>query len=183
MLLFWSKGLAATSVAELCKGMGISLPSMYAAFGSKAALYAEAISHYDQTRGELIMQHFNAAPTAKEAVETLLNCIIHAYTQTKQPLGCMVTLSSVTQAESTALNSLVKEGRALAVDLIRGRFVMAVTAGELSASVDVEVLARTYVTFLQGLSIQARDGVPKEVLLATVKTMMLGWDVLTSPRG
>ena len=44
--LFWLKGYEATSIADLTEAMGIGSPSLYAAFGSKEALYAEALRHY-----------------------------------------------------------------------------------------------------------------------------------------
>ena len=46
MLAFWRKGFAATSMNDLCDAMDVRSPSLYAAFGSKEALYLEAIEHY-----------------------------------------------------------------------------------------------------------------------------------------
>src|SRR5690348_16407227 len=46
MRLFWKKGYSATSIADLTAAMGIGSPSLYAAFGSKEQLYAEALDHY-----------------------------------------------------------------------------------------------------------------------------------------
>jgi AcrR family transcriptional regulator len=43
MFLFWRKGFAATSMNDLCDAMGVRSPSLYAAFGSKEALYLEAV--------------------------------------------------------------------------------------------------------------------------------------------
>ena len=43
MLAFWRKGFAATSMNDLCDAMGVRSPSLYAAFGSKEALYLEEI--------------------------------------------------------------------------------------------------------------------------------------------
>ena len=51
MLAFWRKGFAATSMNDLCDVMDIRLQSLYAAFGSKEALYLEAVEHYVQTIG------------------------------------------------------------------------------------------------------------------------------------
>ena len=50
MLVFWRKGFAATSMNDLCDAMGIRSPSLYAAFGSKEALYLEALEHYVRDR-------------------------------------------------------------------------------------------------------------------------------------
>ena len=49
MLLFWRKGFEAASMNDLCDAMGVRSPSLYAAFGSKEALYLEAIEHYVRT--------------------------------------------------------------------------------------------------------------------------------------
>lgn len=46
--LFWQKGYAATSISDLTEAMGIGSPSLYAAFGSKEALYGEALRYYGE---------------------------------------------------------------------------------------------------------------------------------------
>src|SRR6218665_1235191 len=49
--LFHRKGYDALSVADLTEAIGINPPSFYAAFGSKAALYAEALRLYEKNEG------------------------------------------------------------------------------------------------------------------------------------
>jgi AcrR family transcriptional regulator len=46
MHLFWAKGYSATSIGDLTAAIGIGAPSLYAAFGSKEALYSEALAQY-----------------------------------------------------------------------------------------------------------------------------------------
>jgi AcrR family transcriptional regulator len=46
MLLFWRHGYEATSVAELTAAMGITPPSLYAAFGDKQGLFLAAVRRY-----------------------------------------------------------------------------------------------------------------------------------------
>src|SRR6187551_2996735 len=65
--LFWLKGYEATSIAELTEAMGIGSPSLYAAFGSKEALYAEALRHYCENYDALFWKRFHSAGTAREA--------------------------------------------------------------------------------------------------------------------
>ncbi len=52
--MFWRRGFSATSMADLCEAMGISAPSLYAAFGSKEDLYEAALKHYSETSSPLI---------------------------------------------------------------------------------------------------------------------------------
>ena len=49
-------------------GDGIGSPSLYAAFGSKEALYAEALRYYRENYDALVWARFFAAATAREAV-------------------------------------------------------------------------------------------------------------------
>lgn len=44
--VFWAKGFAPATIAELCQARGINPPSLYAAFGNKAQLFVEAVEHY-----------------------------------------------------------------------------------------------------------------------------------------
>ncbi|MBR7517946.1 TetR/AcrR family transcriptional regulator, partial [Mycobacterium tuberculosis] len=43
MEVFWARGYVGASLAELTAAMGINPPSLYAAFGSKDALFREAV--------------------------------------------------------------------------------------------------------------------------------------------
>src|SRR3712207_2285373 len=95
--VFWSKGYEAASISDLTKAMGIGSPSLYAAFGSKEALYAEALQHYARKYAPLFWDNFNSAARAREAVEFYLLDSAAALTGSVEdiPLGCMVALSSV----------------------------------------------------------------------------------------
>src|ERR1035438_3896735 len=46
MRLFWAKGYEGTSVADLTEALGISRPSLYAAFGDKQSLFRAALERY-----------------------------------------------------------------------------------------------------------------------------------------
>src|SRR3984957_21258566 len=72
MLAFWRKGFAAASMNDLCDAMGIRSPSLYAAFGSKEALYLEAIERYVETIGPPIWGKLAAGNTARASVGNLL---------------------------------------------------------------------------------------------------------------
>jgi hypothetical protein len=45
----------------------------------------------------------------------------------------------------------------------------------LPGSVDVEALTRLYVSIQQGMSIQARDGASREILLSIARSAMALW--------
>lgn len=54
MEVFWRLGYEGASMADLTAAMGIASPSLYAAFGSKEALFRLALEHYSATEGREI---------------------------------------------------------------------------------------------------------------------------------
>jgi len=179
--LFWTKGYGATSIADLTEAMGIGSPSLYAAFGSKEALYAEAVEHYASSNSHFVWGNFCSAGTAREAVLALLMDSAAALTGSvvDMPRGCMLTLSAVGSEGHAELGELVRSGRHVAYERLKARIEQAVAVGELAASVDGAALARFIQTVQYGMSILARDGVPQEELEAVAQVAMAGWDART----
>jgi len=176
--LFWEKGYAATSIADLTEAMEIGAPSLYAAFGSKEALYVEALGHYRDTTEDFVWANFLAAPTAREAAKALLMDSAAALTGclADMPTGCMVTLSAVGSEGNAELGALVRSARAVGFERLRDRLERGRDEGEIPASVDLDALARFVQTLQNGMSILARDGVGRAELEGVAEVAMLGWD-------
>lgn len=179
--LFWEKGYAATSIADLTEVMEIGAPSLYAAFGSKEALYVEALGHYRDTTEDFVWANFLAAPTAREAARALLMDSAAALTGclADMPTGCMVTLSAVGSEGNAELGALVRLARAVGFERLRDRLERGRDEGEIPASVDLDALARFVQTIQNGMSILARDGVGRAELEGVAEVAMLGWDART----
>lgn len=175
--LFWRKGFEATSMSDLTAAMGIGAPSLYAAFGSKEQLYAEALAHYQKNFG-LAWNNFEAAPTARAAVEGLLMDSAASLTGgfAGTPRGCMLVLSSIDSDGHAQLGELVRDCRRAVIRRLESRFERAVESGELPASADVHALARFVQTVQAGMSILARDGATREELEAVAGKAMRAWD-------
>jgi AcrR family transcriptional regulator len=178
MRLFWQKGFEATSISDLRQAMGINSPSLYAAFGSKEALFAEAIRYYVDTFGSAAWSGFRSAATVREAVEAYMLSSASALSGERCdfPLGCMVTLSSVAEEGHEALGRLVRSERAALLDGVEGRLCRAKEKGEVPASIDSHALARFVQAVQSGMSILARDGASREELEQVVRIAMAGWD-------
>lgn len=180
--LFWERGYAATSIADLTDAMEIGAPSLYAAFGSKEALYAEALGHYRDSNEDFVWAGFFAAGTARAAVAALLMDSAAALTGclADMPRGCMVTLSAVGGEGNAGLGAQVRVARAGTFDRLRARLDRGVTAGEIPATVDLDALARFIQTVQSGMSILARDGASRAELEGVAEVAMLGWDARVS---
>lgn len=180
--LFWEKGFEATSIADLTQAMGIGAPSLYAAFGSKEALYVEALGHYRDSNEHFVWAGFQSAPTARQAVRSLLMDSAAALTGcvADMPRGCMVALSTVGSEGHAELGALVTAARAVTLDRLKARLAQAVADGEVPAATDIHALARFIQTIQNGMSVLARDGAGRTDLEAVAELAMAGWDARTA---
>jgi AcrR family transcriptional regulator len=176
MLLFWRKGFAATSMTDLCDAMDVRSPSLYAAFGSKEALYLEAVAHYVDIQGHLVWDGLEQAATARAGVESLLRVATESLPKSRTtPAGCMVTLAGISDEWPAPISRVAKKVRLEMLDRLRARLGAAVASGELPASTDVEGVSRFYLSVFQGMAIQARDGATQAELERIASAAMAAW--------
>jgi AcrR family transcriptional regulator len=176
MLLFWRKGFAAASMNDLCDAMGIRSPSLYAAFGSKEALYLEAAGHYVQTIGSSVWDKLAEGTTARAGVENLLLTGTETLPEAGAvPAGCMAMLAAVSDEWPATITDVVSKVRREVLGELRSRLKTAVAEGELPASTDIDGLSRFYLSVFQGMAIQARDGATAAELRGVVAAAMMAW--------
>jgi AcrR family transcriptional regulator len=180
MKLFWVKGYEATSITDLTTALGIGSTSLYAAFGSKEQLYAEALQLYSTSYENLVLGRFRTASTAREAVFAYLWDSAAAMTGSDDnlPHGCMVTLGTVGGDEHAELGGLMRSTRGGAYDVLLSRLERAVQEGELPKTLDLVHMTRYVQTVQSGMAIRARDGATREELQSVAKIAMASWDAM-----
>jgi AcrR family transcriptional regulator len=185
MKLFWTKGYEATSISDLTEALGIGVKSLYAAFGSKDELYAEALRCYTSSYEHLTLGRFREARTARDAARAYLIDTAAAITgaDSDLPRGCMVNLGSVGSDGHDALRELMRAARSDAFALLSERLERAVGEGELPTFVDVAKLARYLQTVQSGMAIRARDGASRAELEASAELAMAGWENMVALAG
>jgi AcrR family transcriptional regulator len=176
LVLFSRHGYEGVSIADLTRAMGIAPPSLYAAFGSKAALFREAVALYQQRPSGRAIQAFQQPGPIRERAETLLRHIAAAVTDPAYPPGCMVTAGLLySGAEHADLAGAMTDLRTKRCTTIADRLQLAVDSGDLPAETDAPTMARYLVAVMQGMSIQARDGATARDLQALVDMTMRAW--------
>ncbi|MEI5997901.1 TetR/AcrR family transcriptional regulator [Paraburkholderia bengalensis] len=176
MLLFWRKGFHATSLRDLGDALGIRMPSLYAAFGSKEALFVEAVDLYMQLTQALLWRHLLEIAWAREAIRELLLATARELTnQTAHPVGCMVTFATIDEDMPDAVVAAIRNARRAWLKVIRDRLEIAVHEGELAGSAEADRLSHFYAAIVQSIGIQAHDGASYSELEGIVGLAMAAW--------
>lgn len=163
--IFWRRGYEPASIADLCSAMGINAPSLYAAFGNKANLFLEAVTFYEE--------HYWTAPSLRFMEEKdFYLAVYNFFTEAAGillspdlPCGCMVVLAAVNISEQEEeIIQTLRRMRLATKNMFAEKIRLAVNDGQLPSDTDTETLAGALNTYLEGLSLQARDGLSAEEL-------------------
>ncbi len=173
---FWEHGYDATSIADLTRAMGITAPSLYAAFGDKKALFNEVVEVYTELYGQFLGQALAEEPTARAAVARILRDAAATYTDPDHPPGCLV-ISAATNAtpQSADVQERLRQQRNANVGALETRIRTDVEAGTLPPATDARALAVFTAATIQGMSQQARDGASHADLTAVADAAMRAW--------
>ncbi len=175
MLAFWRNGYETTSVADLTKAMGITAPSLYAAFGDKKTLFLEAVSRYAGSDEE--REHgFADAQSAYAAASGMLMACAILYTGEATPPGCLLASSTASGSEPQAdVRAAVAGIRARGRRTLRARIERDIASGTLPERTDATALSDLVFAVTQGMSALARDGASRAELEGIARQAMAAW--------
>lgn len=158
--LFHEQGYDAVSVADLTKALGINPPSFYAAFGSKAGLYARILDRYAATDAIPLKQILGTDRPLAESLAEVLEEAARCYAADASATGCMVL-------EGTRCNDAEARDAARGFHIAAQELIRNAIAERYPQ--EAERLADFVCTTMAGLSASARHGQGLERLLATAR--------------
>ena len=180
MHVFWQKGYEGTSLSDLTEAMGINRPSLYAAFGSKEALFRQVLDHYTAGPAAYMRAAMNAS-TGRAAVEQLLFGAIDLLTAPENPSLCLIAQGTlVCGEEADPIRREVIARRQKGEAGLRVRLERAVAEGELPPDTDTAALTRYFVTMVRGIGISAISGASREELIGVAQMALQNWPVRAS---
>ncbi|MGW8380576.1 TetR/AcrR family transcriptional regulator [Streptomyces sp. ODS28] len=168
--LFWRRGYSGTSTRALTEALGLSTSSLYAAFGSKAGLFEEAVRTYAERYRE-IYERALPEPDIRVALARVLTDSVREFTQHPDTHpGCLSSSAAMTDStgtlDVTAYFAELQEANERALST---RVERAARDGELAAGTDPAQLTGLVQTAWHGLSARARLGASRADLLATAR--------------
>lgn len=168
--LFWESGYSGTSTRALTHALGISTSSLYAAFGSKAGLFEEAVKTYAERYREIYRQAVGERDI-RVVVDRILTRSVHEFTQPADHRpGCLVTSAVLADsAETIDVRTYIADLHRDNEHTLLTRIQRAAEEGQLPAGSSVSALTGLVQAAWHGLSVQSNLGVPRDELLAAAE--------------
>lgn len=153
--------------------MQMNKSSIYAAYGSKEALFQKAVERYVQGPAVFLAAALRLSQaSARQVIERILTQAATMLAKTHHLAGCLVTHGALAcGTEAQAIKILLNGYRMTMEQKLGERFAIAVQAGEIAASVEVGLLAKLVMTVHQGMTIQAVHGASQKALASIASSM------------
>lgn len=175
MRLFWTKSYEGTSVADLTETLGISRPSLYAAFGDKQSLFRAALERYAAGPASYVAAALGK-PTAREVAEQLLRGAADLQASSRNPGGCLTVNGAIACGdEAEPVRQALNAHRTAGVALLRCRFEQAKLRHDLPRDSDPAALARFVAAVVYGMAVLASGGASRKELEQVIRTAMKAW--------
>lgn len=173
--VFWERGYEGASLTDLTAAMGITKPSMYAAFGNKEQLFRKALQRYSEGPASYATRALEE-PTARRVAAAILHGSARTTTLPERPHGCLTVQGALASSDAgrPAHDALV-DWRNDASRHLEERFRRAVDEGDLPPGTDPRRQARYIMTVAFGIAVQAANGLGHDELRDIADTALENW--------
>jgi AcrR family transcriptional regulator len=182
MELFWRQGYEGTSLLDLTRELGVTRPSLYAAFESKEGLFLRALDRYEARAG--YRQAALKAPTAAAYARALLEGAADLHGDKRNPPGCLGVQGALACApQSDSIRKELIRRRKVGESIILERLTRAKAEGDLLPDADPADLARYLSIVIYGITVQAAGGATRKELRSAAELALQGWPQSAKVKG
>jgi len=170
---FWTHGYEASSVRDLADGMGITVASLYNAFGDKRALYLRALARYvERSFGERIARLEGRMPP-RAAIVAFFREIVDRSLGDPLCKGCMMVNAALEAAPGDPEFQRTIDGILGGVESF---FLRCVAAGQREGAIagahSPQDLARLLLATLLGIRVMARVRPQRELFEGMLRPVL-----------
>ncbi len=160
MAVFWEKGYDGASMRDLTAAMGITGPSLYAAFGDKKDLYLRTIDHYCSADACMPLNALEGEEDIEKALYVFFEEVIRAATEHDSGVtGCFLASSVV--ASVGQVDGVAERIEAVIADVdtrLTARFEREIEKGTLPSDFPSRMRAALLFDIRQGYMFRCRAG-------------------------
>jgi TetR/AcrR family transcriptional regulator, transcriptional repressor for nem operon len=176
---FWRRGYEATSMRDLADSMGLSIPSVYNAFGDKQALFARALDQYlNFSTRDRLRRLENSLPPKQAILRFFYEVIDHSVNDHERK-GCFLVNSALEIAPHQSELGAVISKQFLEIEVFFRRCILAAQADcTAPPGIDAKDTARLLLGVLLGIRVLARSHPDRSLLEGMVRPALV---LLDSP--
>ncbi|TYC53116.1 TetR/AcrR family transcriptional regulator [Rhodobacterales bacterium] len=170
MSVFWEKGYDGASMRDLTAAMGITGPSLYAAYGDKSELYLKTIDRYSASDACTPLVALESEDDIEKALHAFLCEVIQFATGHEGGAkGCYIASSAVAATgQVDGVGERVKAVMEEAENRLTARFQKEVDKGKLPPDFPARSRAAMLFDLRQGYMFRGRAGGSKDEMLKDV---------------
>jgi AcrR family transcriptional regulator len=158
--IFWAKGYEGASFRELTGAMGISPPSLIAAFGDKRGLFDAAVARYAETIAAKHLTALEGVDGLTDQLAAFFAAVIDNVSGEDKPTGCLVTCALADLAGDDARASAQLAMLMAAADASLTRLFRKAGLDLKQARGRAQIATAT----MHSITLRARAGAPKAEL-------------------
>lgn len=162
MRLFWQKGYAATTTADIVETSGVHKPTLYRIFGKKDELFATILRRYLSDQMTVVDEMINSASPGTPGIHEFIDAFAQFAGNEATPDGCLLVMAS-NELNGTipGYEHFATEYRAALRDRLL-RLVSRTTPASAEGPALTEHRSFLLTTLLAGFQVAARAGANEE---------------------
>jgi len=163
--MFSERGFSGTSIADLGAELGLSPPSLYAAWQSKESLFCQCLRRYSRTEGAKPIDALCNAQSLASGLAAFFGQLVTELSSAEGPRGCfLVAAMAETSALPLEARRIVDDLREARKAELEGFTARARARGEIRDGIDTKLYAALVASAGLALNIKARAGTPMREL-------------------
>jgi len=178
MNLFWRDGYAGVSASDLAAAMRIQRSSFYNSFGSREAVFLEALEQYSKNAPDKIIDRLRPGDPVLPAIAALFRELCRQRAADAEARGCLVcnSIGELVGVDET-LGPVLLDAANDRLGVFERALGQAVAQGELTPEGGVANSARSLLAFLLGINLLSKALHDEQALWATCRSFLRGFGV------
>lgn len=175
MQLFWRDGYQAVTTTDLADAMAIQRSSFYNSFGTKEAVFTEAVETYARLAPDAILDNVQPGDPVIPALIKALRALCRARAGDDDARGCLIcnSIAELVGVDET-LGPMLKNALKIRIKSMERLYELAVKQKEYVPSSSIKDVARTTVSFLIGINVISKVVRSEQALWGICRTFLRG---------
>lgn len=173
MQLFWQKGYADTSMADLVEATGVSRYGFYNEFGDKHDLFLKCVDHYANTSIDMALSPMEQPNASLPEIQAYFGNFLMALSMEQRPSGCLIgNTAMATPMMDEALEQRIEHHYTRMKAAFFNALQNARQQRELPADIDPEALADYLVGVANGYLVCIRTSMSRDAIRRFIETAL-----------